>query len=205
MDCRFYYECEGIFRLKVPFEKIFTSVFLLERDGRAMLIDCATTDEDVDLRIIPALSEMGYAPADLFGVLLTHRHGDHAGGLPRLLSYAPDLKVISRAEASLFGGFSVYPLPGHTEDSIGVFDTETGTLISGDGLQGEGVDRYRCSVSAGSMYFETLRRINRDKRIQSVLFSHAYEPWNSEIAIGRGAVEQALADCLVAARKVLQK
>ena len=36
---------DGIFRLKVPFEELYTSVFLVEFDGGRALVDCATTSE----------------------------------------------------------------------------------------------------------------------------------------------------------------
>jgi glyoxylase-like metal-dependent hydrolase (beta-lactamase superfamily II) len=81
---------------------------------------------------------------------------------------------------------------GHTKDCIGVLDSRTGALISGDGIQGAGVDKYRCYTEDPKMYLETLARIREDTRIENVLFSHAYEPWLADRASGR---EQVLA-CL---------
>ena len=45
----FLKEQEGIYRLKVPFEDLYTSVFLVETPQRLILVDCATTDDDVEL------------------------------------------------------------------------------------------------------------------------------------------------------------
>jgi len=56
----FYKETDGIYRLRVRFDKIYTSVFLIQTENGLILVDCATTDEDVDLCIIPALRKMGY-------------------------------------------------------------------------------------------------------------------------------------------------
>ena len=53
----FYKEEDAIYRLRVPFAAIYTSVFLIESDEGDVLVDCATTSDDVDLRIIPALEK----------------------------------------------------------------------------------------------------------------------------------------------------
>ena len=187
----FYEEASGIYRLKVPFEKIYTSVFLITTPQGAVLVDCATTAEDVDEFIVPSLRALGYAPTDIKMLVLTHRHGDHAGGMETLLRHAPQLEVVTDIRA-LADGVCTYPMGGHTRDCIGVLDTRTGALISGDGIQGAGVDKYRCYTEDPQMYLETLARIREDARIKNILFSHAYEPWLADRASGR---EQVLA-CL---------
>ena len=48
MDAVFQEEIKGIYRLKVPFERIYTSVFLVVSGARAALVDCATTEKDVE-------------------------------------------------------------------------------------------------------------------------------------------------------------
>ena len=60
MEKIFYKETDKIFRLRVPFENLYTSVFLVEADEKKILVDCATTAEDVDAHIVPALKKMGY-------------------------------------------------------------------------------------------------------------------------------------------------
>lgn len=190
----FRLETEGIRRLKIPFDSVFTSVFLLETAEGPILVDCATTDADVDEYIVPALRTLGYAPTDLRAIVLTHRHNDHAGGLARVQFYAPQIEVITACRP-LWDGFSVYPLAGHTEDSVGVYDSKTNTLLSGDGLQGAGVGRFRCSLRNPDAYRETLARVEADGEIRNILFSHAYEPWNAECVFGRGKVLDCLRQC----------
>lgn len=190
----FYKETDGIYRLRVRFDKIYTSVFLIQTENGLVLVDCATTDEDVDLCIVPALRKMGYALSDINTLVLTHKHGDHAGGKKRVLALAPHIETVTDVR-TLFDGICTYPMAGHTTDCIGVLDTRSHTLISGDGLQGAGVDKYRCSVKNPAAYLETIERIRNDKRIENVLFSHAYEPWNTDHAFGRKAVEDCLRAC----------
>ena len=191
----FYEEVKDVYRLKIPFDTVYTSVFLIKAPSRVILVDCATTSRDVEDVILPALAKLGYAPTDVDTLVLTHRHGDHAGGLNALLQNAPQPEVVTDIR-TLADGVCTYPMGGHTKDAIGVLDTRTGTLISGDGLQGAGVDKYRCYTEDPKMYLETLARVREDARIANILFSHAYEPWLADRAFGREQVLACLDDCL---------
>ena len=183
-----------IYRLKMPFDTVYTSVFLVVSESGAVLVDCATTSADVDGYILPALACMGFKITDLKAIVITHNHGDHAGGLSRVLQYAPDIKVIREA-CALFDGLETYPLYGHAREMIGLFDSRTGTLISGDGLQGAGVDRYRAYAEDKAAYFATLERVRGDERIENLVFSHAYEPWFEDCVFGRESVLEVLEEC----------
>lgn len=194
MSAAFYEEVKSIYRLRVPFQKIYTSVFLIKADKKVFLVDCATTANDVDGVIIPALKELGYDISDVDAIVLTHRHSDHAGGLGRILELSPDISVITDIRPLADGVFT-YALTGHTENMIGVLDERTHTLISGDGLQGAGVDRYRCSLKNKDAYIQTLERVRNDPRIENILFSHAYEPWNEDRMIGREKVIECTIEC----------
>ena len=140
----FYEEVAGIYRLKVPFENIYTSVFLIKAEDGDILVDCATTDHDVDEHIAPALKQMGTDISKVKNIVITHKHGDHAGGLERVLQLSPNIEVV-KSVVALDKNLSTYAMAGHTHDCIGVLDMRTGTLVSGDGLQGAGVGKYRCS------------------------------------------------------------
>ena len=194
MEKIFYKETDKIFRLRVPFENLYTSVFLIDAANTKILVDTATYPSDVDSYILPALKKMGYTLPDISALVLTHKHADHSGGLSRILSLAPGLEVV-RDIRELSNELCSYPMAGHTKDSIGVLDTRTGTLISGDGLQGAGVDKYRCSVADKVEYLKTIKRIKKDERIENILFSHAYEPWNKDAVFGRETVIECINEC----------
>ena len=99
-------------------------------------------------------------------------------------------------ERELAPGVLTYALRGHSEDCIGVLDTRTHTLISGDGIQGMGIGKYRCSLQNRTAYLQTLGRIRTDQRIENVLFSHAYEPWNEDGVSGRARVIECIDLCV---------
>ena len=187
-------EIANIYRLKVPFDTIYTSVFLIKTEQENVLVDCGTTRQDVDEYILPALTNSGLSLKDVPYLVVTHKHKDHAGGMQRLLELSPNLQVIT-SKQPFASGLEIYEMKGHTLDCIGVLDERSGTLISGDGLQGHGVGKYRCSLKSQAEYLKTIEKIRQDKRIENILFSHAYEPWNKDGAIGRNEVEKCLQDC----------
>ena len=185
---------ENIYRLKIPFESVYTSVFLVKCSEGAIIVDAATTDFDVDTYIVPALSELGVGIGELYGIVITHDHSDHAGGLKRILEKFPDLKVIKNGDIT-FADIDIYPLKGHTEDFVGVFDRRSKTLISGDGIQGAGIGRYRCMLANKAGYRQTLAKIEADPLVENLLFSHEYEPWYKDHVFGREAVIECVNEC----------
>lgn len=193
-NARFCEEKEGIYRLKVPFDTLYTSIFLLVCDGRKILLDTASNARDVDRYLTAALDGMGLALSNVDTVVLSHGHTDHAGGLARILELAPTIAVV-RDVCRLTEQITVYPMSGHTKDSVGIFDARTGTLIAADGLQGAGIDRYRVALEDADAYRATIERVRQDETIQEILFSHAYEPWYRDHACGRDEILRCLSDC----------
>ena len=192
---KFEREKEKIYRLKVPFDNLYTSVFLIKANNNLALVDCATFDSDVDNYIVPALSSLNLFLTDIKYLILTHCHEDHAGGIARILELAPNIEVVQSVKGIDLSGITLCYLKGHTLDCIGVFDKKSKTLISGDGLQGDGVEKYRCSVINKEEYLKTIKMIEDDESIENILFSHAYEPWYKDYARGREEVKRCLKDC----------
>ena len=204
MAACFTRETEGIYRLQFPFESVLTSVFLIEEKEHYTLVDAGASGEDVEHYLLPALTERGLSLDAIGALVLTHRHRDHAGGATRIKELCPRLTVITEANVTR-GALSTYPLPGHTEEMIGLLDLRSNTLITGDGLQGEGVGKYRCSLRDKGAYEDTLDRLASDGRIENLLFSHAYEPWCTASVFGRREVLRVLNDCRIAAERIYGK
>ena len=153
---------EDILRLKVPFENIYTAVFLVKTVGGAFLVDSATTEYDVKEVILPALRKC----IDLDEVKYigcTHLHGDHGGGIRYLLPELRNAKVAgaSARAVELYGeknvvtvhdgdticGVKLLSFKGHSLDCIGLYDERSRALILGDAVQLYGIAKYGCGVS----------------------------------------------------------
>ena len=194
----------GIVKFEVPFEDIYTAVFAVSVSEGYVLIDAATTAQDVDRHILPALRERGFS-APPAALLLTHAHGDHAGGAPRLHDRFPHMPILAGEPlrdlptgqltdgAVLLDTLQVLHLPGHSRRSLGFLHLPTDTLISGDCLQQRGVGRYRRGIGYPQDYLRSIARL-RQLPLRCILASHDYDPLGS-VAMGVQAVAQYLSQC----------
>ena len=66
----------GIWLLRVPFGPVWTGIILV-RGEKNILIDSSHLEPEKYL--LPALADLGLAPADISWLLCTHVHGDHIG------------------------------------------------------------------------------------------------------------------------------
>lgn len=189
-----------IFKLEVPFEGGYTSVFLVEEKGKYAMLDCATTEYDVNEIILPALKSLGVTPCE---IILSHSHGDHAGGLNALLLKLPETKVRLKDENlkatlngynteiisdgdKVFDSVEILCLPGHCDDAVALFERRTNTLISADCVQLYGIGVYGTGLSNPAAYFNSLSRI-KALPVENLIASHEYAPLGAQ-ARGREAV-----------------
>jgi glyoxylase-like metal-dependent hydrolase (beta-lactamase superfamily II) len=126
----------------------FVSAYLLVRDGEAALVDSGVAGSEG--AILDSLGELGLGWDAVAHVILTHKHGDHAGSLNAAFAAAPaavgyagaeDIPGIAadRALTSVGDGDTVFGLqivtsPGHTAGSISVLDPVAGVLVVGDAM-----------------------------------------------------------------------
>ncbi len=202
---------EYIYRLKVPFEKIYTAVWLVIDGDSHIVFDAATTREDVERIIVPALQVMGVKPTHL---ICSHHHDDHSGGIFELSRHFPQAAVMafdpqrySELSAKLLANFDPISehicsvsLPGHTKDMMGLFDERSNTLIAGDALQQDGVDRWGTCVIDPAAYFATLDFV-RKLHPERLLTSHDFVPLGADIRGGE-AVLSALEYCKISVMRV---
>ncbi len=162
----------------------FVSAYLLVRGGEAALVDTGVSDSEDEIEA--ALTALNLGWADVGHVILTHRHGDHAGSIAAILGAAPEAQAYAGAEdiasiatprplTAVGDGDRVFDLqivtsPGHTAGSISVFDPVAGVLVVGDAMGTSGgrptlpgsqftadMDQARQSVvKLGALTYETL-------------------------------------------------
>jgi hydroxyacylglutathione hydrolase len=126
-------------------------IWLLERDGYD---GCAVVDPGDEQPVRQVLAERGLR---LDAILITHKHGDHVGGVADLKADWPDAAVYGPANEPIGGikvklvagdiveldglgvSFDVLDVPGHTEGHIAYYSE--GVLFCGDTLFAGGCGR----------------------------------------------------------------
>lgn len=91
------------------FPNFWAYVYLVQKDGFRVLIDCGSGTEASHTNLLNGLQQVGLQPQDLTHVLLTHAHIDHYGGLSQLKPlmqakigvHELDVQTISHHEARL--------------------------------------------------------------------------------------------------------
>ena len=203
---------DNIFKLEVPFSGIYTSVFFVKVDGGYVTVDTGSNANDVNNYIVPALGELGITLDSIRGILLTHTHGDHAGGLSTLAPLCPNAVVYGIKGSNTSAGSNTYvgvsdgdviadyikvvAIKGHDTDTCGYLDTRSKTLISGDSIQIHGIASWGCQVRHIDDYFASMRKL-QEMDIENILISHAYCP-SGAFAFGAEASQKYIEDSIVA-------
>ena len=132
--------------------------FLVCGDDRLILVDTGFSDADADI-IMDAIKDMDHKHEDLKLCILTHRHGDHTGGLKKLkktlkfqvMAHELDMPAIQKTTGYDVehvvrggerlpdcGGINVLHTPGHTAGHISLHLPRIKTLIAGDAIVSAG-------------------------------------------------------------------
>ena len=130
----------------------FVSAYVLVRGSEAAIVDTGVSGSGEAIN--DALGMLGLMPTDVRHIILTHNHGDHVGGLGELEGAMTNATVYAGAgdvdairtsltlsevnDGDEVFGMGVVGTPGHTVGSISVFDTDTGLLVAGDAINGDG-------------------------------------------------------------------
>lgn len=126
-----------------------TNTYLVGR-GPAIVIDPGPEDRGH----IEAVRKAGEERGGIEGVLVTHSHEDHVGGV-ELLGIEPTRP----ADGAVVGGLKTLATPGHAEDHLCFL---TGTILfCGDLILGEGSTIVPPADQGGSLadYMDSLRRL----------------------------------------------
>jgi hydroxyacylglutathione hydrolase len=125
---------EGIRRLELPFDNETVNAWLLDNSaGGHLLVDAGDGPNDIR----NALERLGISSVD---VLITHEHGDHAGGLRGLgdMARGPGSARLKPGDRIRSGKLEVrvIDLPGHCPGAVGYVIEGLGTPVcaTGDAL-----------------------------------------------------------------------
>ena len=192
--------------LRYPWKGSFTGMLLIAGEKRCVLVDTALP-EAIDGYLLPYLKQAGIPLESIELVVNTHNHEDHAGGNARLRELCAAKFAIHRNGAEWLerGGFhpdlllddgSLLPvgeirlgivhLPGHSPDSIGVLDSASGTMFTGDSLQGRGTEYSGIALYADpESYLQSIDRMETlfgIGRVRRLICGHAFAPYEGTVS-----------------------
>jgi hydroxyacylglutathione hydrolase len=145
----------------------------------------------------PVLDLLQKKNLPLQGVLLTHHHPDHDGGIPALREYFPDLRVLGSKETRsphtdewleddqnldiLGTAFRVIAVPGHTLDHLAFYSADLEALFCGDTLFAGGCGR----VFEGTpmQMYDSLQKIASLPAKTRIYCAHEYTEANLRFAL----------------------
>lgn len=182
-------------------------IWLLVRENRAVVVDPG--DE------APVLAALEARKLHLEGVLLTHHHGDHVGGVAALVRrfpcpvFGPEAESITTVDHPLKGQesltllgarFQVWAVPGHTRGHLAYVLEGAGgpALFCGDTLFGAGCGRlFEGTPAQMAASLARIAALPPATRIycaheytgRNLVFARAVEPDNSAILERQGAVQ----------------
>jgi hydroxyacylglutathione hydrolase len=167
-------------------------------DSRAWVVDPGDAQA--------VLNNLDKKQLQLEGILLTHHHPDHDGGIPHLLQHYPDARVVSgmhsrspynreqypdNATIVLFNrSFKLMDVPGHTLDHVAFYCAEESILFPGDTLFGCGCGRlfegtaeqmYRSLSRLAALPGDTLHYCAHEYTEGNIRFAVTVEPDNLDL------------------------
>jgi hydroxyacylglutathione hydrolase len=173
-------------------------IWMLVRDGEAIVVDPGDA--------APVRAALRQHGLELTGIVVTHHHGDHVGGVAELADsyrvrvWGPARESIPRRQVALGEGdsielmdqrFFVIDIPGHTLGHIALHAPGIDTLFCGDTLFACGCGRL-FEGTAAQMH-ESLQKLaqlpgptrvycGHEYTLANIRFARAVEPDNADLA-----------------------
>jgi hydroxyacylglutathione hydrolase len=161
-------------------------LFHPEGDNRAYVVDPGDAEP-----VLEALHTLGLS---LEGILITHHHPDHVGGINQLLQsypvpvYGP--KGITQVTTTMNDGdtltvanqvFDILAIPGHTLDHIAYFSASEPLVFCGDTLFSNGCGRL--FEGTPKQMWQSLSRLSSLPDETKVYCAHEYTEANTRFAL----------------------
>ncbi len=192
-----------IIPIRYPWQGIWVGIQLIRGREKCVLIDTGI-DDTINTVLIPELRKNGIPLSAISLVINTHFHGDHvkcnaeirkltgarfaihrsgADFLSREENFAADVileDVMQIHEDDI--ALEIIHTPGHSPDSICVLETSTGTLFSGDSLQGRGIEALGTPLLENlddySNSLKKLLQMYHEGKIRHIYLGHHFLPSN---------------------------
>ncbi len=186
--------------IKYPWRDFWTGMLLVTGSGGCVLIDTAFEDA-ADQVILPFLGGLGMGLDSIKLVVNTHSHGDHVEGNGKLRELTPakfalhqlgdsrlapdillaDGMILEMGDIRL----EVIHAPGHSPDSVCILEPSTGTLFTGDSVQGRGTLNIGIALySQPAVYRESMVKLRERCRrgdIRRLILGHPELPSNGVV------------------------
>lgn len=185
-------------------------------------------DPGSDTAVFAALAKNNW---QLSGILITHHHWDHTGGIEKLVEkypvpvYGPDNKKISSITHKLIENdkvfqndlnicFTTLEVPGHTQDHIAYYSPQI--LLCGDTLftggcgkifEGTAKEMYQSLMKLAQLPDDTAVYCAHEYTLNNLIFAKTVEPEN-EVLIQRlqkTQQQRKLLQCTVPSTLLLEK
>jgi glyoxylase-like metal-dependent hydrolase (beta-lactamase superfamily II) len=114
------------------------------------------------------------AAGDVEGIVLTHGHGDHSDGAPRLAEIT-GASVVRPSGDERVGPFKAIATPGHAPDHVSLLAGRS--LFTGDTVLGTGSVFLAPGEGSLAGYLESLRRL-RELDLEAILPGHGPVVWD---------------------------
>ncbi|MBC6427847.1 MAG: hydroxyacylglutathione hydrolase [Cellvibrionales bacterium] len=174
--------------------------WLIEGNNECWIVDPGTA--------APVTQALAHRHRKLTGILITHHHPDHIGGIPDLRTpgmpiIGPGHDPIELVNDPVFAGdhrqiaghqFQILEVPGHTQNHIAYFAAPPNApplLFCGDTLFAAGCGRlfdgtpaqmHRSLTKLAALPPETLVHCAHEYTLANLAFAHSVEPDNPKIA-----------------------
>jgi hydroxyacylglutathione hydrolase len=182
-----------------PFQGIFTGVTVVAGTDSVGVVDTGLETTPVEY-ILPLVSELGHRPEEINCIVNTHGHGDHIWGNKALREKTSAKIAVHELDAEGVGTvdvklkdndtielgdreFRVVHTPGHTPGSICLYDEKDETLITGDSVQGRGVEEGNLVVRNKQEYINSMKKLLKLK-IKTMIVDHPYRPFRRAVLTG---------------------
>jgi glyoxylase-like metal-dependent hydrolase (beta-lactamase superfamily II) len=114
------------------------------------------------------------AAGSVGGIVLTHGHGDHSDGAPRLAELT-GAEVVRPSGEGRVGPFEVFATPGHAPDHVSLLAGRA--LFTGDTVLGTGSVFIAPGEGSLAAYLQSLRRL-RELDLEAILPGHGPVVWD---------------------------